>query len=201
MTAAEVRQALRTRWHGQAYATFPELACGTGASDGANTTIDLWVMALWPSDNLRRIAVEIKVSRGDYLREIKRPNKRKRALRYSNQFYFATPKGLLKPEELPPEAGLIEVDDQGTTHEVVPAPYRETFPPTWEFMAAVMRRLDWLTCVDTDEAKRRVMDAMRILQPGVEGKHWTEPAKQLTQPEVREAWWQLKCAFDKEKGV
>ena len=195
MDATTIRAALRRLYSAPNHASFPELACGTGSSDGASTIIDLWVMGLWPSNNLRRIAVEIKMSRGDFTREIKRPKKRHRALRYSNQFYFAAPKGLIKPSELPPEAGLLEVDEHGGVHEAIPAPYRETFPPTWEFMAAVMRRIDWLQSVDVDEAKRRVMAATNIIEPAAYQRKWSEPLKQLSQQDVLDALHLLKDAF------
>jgi hypothetical protein len=45
----------------------------------------------------------------DFLCEIKQPLKRRIGLRYSNEFYFVTPAGLLKTSELPIECGLVEV--------------------------------------------------------------------------------------------
>ena len=46
---------------------------------------------------------EVKVSRGDFVRDEKWHG----YLRYCHQFYFVCPVGLIKPEELPPEVGLI----------------------------------------------------------------------------------------------
>lgn len=80
--------------------------------------------------------------------------KRRHALRLSNEFYFAAPRGPIKPEELPADAGLIEVtpvemhlplagmrrDDNATSRTTVAAPWRDTIPPTWRFLAAVARR-------------------------------------------------------------
>ena len=52
---------------------------------------------------------EIKVSRADFLAEIKRkPLKRRAGLRLSNESYFVAPKGIIEIDELPPEAGLLE---------------------------------------------------------------------------------------------
>lgn len=68
--------------------------------------IDLWVMKRsWSNFNI--ICYEIKVRRSDFLSDRKWPD----YLEYCNEFYFATPKDLLKPQEiknLPPQAGLIE---------------------------------------------------------------------------------------------
>ena len=47
---------------------------------------------------------EIKVSRGDFLQD----KKWKDYLQFCNYFYFLAPKGIIKPDELPKEIGLIE---------------------------------------------------------------------------------------------
>lgn len=53
---------------------------------------------------------EIKVNRSDFLRD----EKWGRALTYCNQFYFACPSGLIHPEELPAEVGLLWAAKTGT---------------------------------------------------------------------------------------
>lgn len=168
---------------------------GTGYSDGADQRLDAWIMDLYPSHQLERIAIEIKVSRGDFFNELKKPKKRLKALRYSNKFYFAAPEGLIKPTELPPEAGLLEVKEGGSVWEIWPAPYRETFPPTWQFMAAVMRRLQWHEVEKTDERKQAVASAMLGLKQGM-SKGWREPGKGLTSAEAEDVYCTLKGAFD-----
>ena len=90
------------------YAVFPEFRCGTGFGKHAESRIDCLVMGLWPSKGLLRIAYEIKVSRSDFKRDLKRFDKQYPALRVSNLFYYLTPPGLVKPEELPIWAGLVE---------------------------------------------------------------------------------------------
>jgi hypothetical protein len=57
---------------------------------------------------MKRVCYEVKTSRADYLCEIKQPLKRRIGLRYSNEFYFVTPAGLLSLSEIPVECGLIE---------------------------------------------------------------------------------------------
>ncbi len=83
-------------------------------------------------------------------------------MRYSNEFYFVVPGGMLEPREVPPECGLIEAG-QATVEEwrtlikrqagffqfdpdrgeycmvTIPAPWRDTPGPTWEFVAAALR--------------------------------------------------------------
>lgn len=129
---------------GDKWALFEELRVGTGWGDGAEQRIDLWVMGLWKSTQYARHAFEVKCSRKDFLHELAQPLKRRPALLYSNVFYFAAPAGLIKPEELPIEAGLFEVGDWGNgmmAMKTVDAPWRDPPPPSWRFFAAIARRV------------------------------------------------------------
>ncbi len=127
------------------YAVFPELQTGTGFLRGNPQRIDLFVMGLIPSLAFEKIAFEIKTSRSDFLSEINKPQKRKLALLFSNLFYFATPVGLVKKDELPPECGLMEIYQNSFTDSKckisVQAPWREQCLPNWAFIASICRRV------------------------------------------------------------
>lgn len=133
---AAVLKALLLRYDSDRYAKFPELPSVTGH---AASYIDLWVMDLWPSNRFLTISFEIKASRGDFLHEIKDPAKRTAAMYLANQYYFATPKGLVDPDELPEGTGLMEISNS-TAKVKVQAPVRRIEPPTWGFMATVARQ-------------------------------------------------------------
>jgi hypothetical protein len=63
--------------------------------------IDLLAISAWQSlGNYARIGYEVKISRSDLRRELLKPWKRKRNVAWCNEFYFAVPEGLYKPEEL-----------------------------------------------------------------------------------------------------
>jgi len=136
---------------GDPWAFFEELRLGTGYGRAEQQRVDAFAVGLW-SKVWGSVAYEVKVSRADFLREVKQPLKRRMALRYSNLFYFVTPQGLLKPEEVPIEAGLMEarwrmvqtypqrVEGWGA-EVVVHAPWRDIPPPTWMLFAAVARRI------------------------------------------------------------
>ncbi len=63
--------------------------------------IDLLAFSAWSSaDKFARIGYEVKVSRSDLRRELVAPEKRARNVEWCNEFYFAVPKGLLKPDEV-----------------------------------------------------------------------------------------------------
>lgn len=60
-------------------------------------------------ENCRPWTHEVKVSRGDFLSDL-RSGKWKQYQQFSCRVFFAAPKDLIKPSELPPEAGLWEYD-------------------------------------------------------------------------------------------
>ncbi len=103
--------------------------------------VDFWAMACWNSLNHKRISHEIKISRGDFLHEIKNPHKKDFGMKISNEFYFVTPPGLIKEEELPEDCGLIELSEGGKLAIKVKAKYRNPdFVFTWPFAACLGRK-------------------------------------------------------------
>jgi hypothetical protein len=151
MTTDDIYRALdayfyaRGARNGHSMAIFGEVRMGTGYGRRVDQRIDYFAMNLWPSSGLTRKAFEIKASRSDFLRELKDPLKRRCALLVSNQFYFAAPEGLIRPDELPVEAGLVEImaEPDGIGDRLkwtVDAPWRDTIPPTWAFFASIARR-------------------------------------------------------------
>ncbi len=123
---------------------FDECPVGTGYK--CSNWIDGYAIAAWPSDGNKRISYEIKISRQDFLNEIKKPWKRRPAMFFSNEFYFVAPKGLLKKDEIPIECGLIEYEEKEENKKdrlttVLKAPNRESIRPNWNFVAALLRRL------------------------------------------------------------
>lgn len=151
MRSQDIVKALQKRHgiNGREWAFFAELRAGTGYKynkRGYNPEqrFDAWAINLYPSKKFLTIAYEIKVSRSDFLHEIAHPNKRQQALDRSNQFYFVVPTGLITPNEIPPEAGLIYVNTQLDSQVIVKAPLREIKEPNWSFLASIARRAVYL---------------------------------------------------------
>ncbi len=139
-----------------------ELRVGTGRGNGGAQRVDGFALNSLPHTAMKRVCYEVKVSRADFLSELKSPLKRRIGMRYSNEFYFVTPAALVKAAEVPAECGLIEAG-LGTFDEwkllitrhagffnydpereaycmiTVPAPWRDTPGPTWQLLAAMMR--------------------------------------------------------------
>lgn len=140
MTSSDIKQALFLRYSDpNRYVALAEFRPGTGYGLNSERYIDFYVIDCY--GNHQTTAFEIKVSRADFLSEIKKPEKRRLALHFSHEFFFVTPKGLIKPEELPPECGLIEVSEDLTARQVRPALHRETSRPTWRLVASISRTL------------------------------------------------------------
>lgn len=77
---------------------------GPTQSVSEHLRMDAWVMnRSWAHPCYT--AYEIKVSRSDFLSD----KKWRHYLPYCNEFFFVAPKGLIGTNELPPEAGLLEL--------------------------------------------------------------------------------------------
>lgn len=94
------------------YATFPELASGTGLS--AQTRADLVVMGIWPSRGLELQGFEIKNSRQDWLNELKNPSKAEEIARYCHYWWLVVADlKIIRDDEIPANWGVITLSDSG----------------------------------------------------------------------------------------
>ena len=108
--------------------------------------IDYWAISLWNQiapireQAATSYSIEIKVNRSDFTKELRKPQKQRWALMYSNLFFYCCPKGLIKHNELPPYAGLLEYED-GKIVKVIEAPWHDAYPPRWTFITSLLSRL------------------------------------------------------------
>jgi len=147
----EIIKALTIKYHttvrGGEWLLLQELRIGSGYSCGASRAIDFWALHCWPSKGHHAIAYEIKRSRGDFLRDVKKANTKHRGAKaYSDEFYYVAPPKMIKVEELPPWAGLIEVKSHAegllTVKKVhIPDP-RTKKAPEWGLIVSLLRRKD-----------------------------------------------------------
>jgi hypothetical protein len=139
-----------------------ELRVGTGRRNGSAQRLDAFALNSLPHTGMKRVCYEVKVSRADFLAELKQPLKRRVGMRYSNEFYFLTPAGLVTPAEVPPECGVVEAgradlsewktlmrrhagffnydpDTKSFCMITIPAAWRDTPGPSWQLVAAMLR--------------------------------------------------------------
>src|SRR3954447_19421488 len=141
---------------------FRELRVGTGRRNGGAQRLDGFALNTLPHTAMKRVCYEVKTSRGDFLSELQHPLKRRLGMRYSNEFYFVTPAGLVSGAEVPADCGLVEAgratfdewkqligrhagffnygpDARAYCMITIPAPWRDTPGPTWQLTAAMLR--------------------------------------------------------------
>lgn len=138
-----ILQALKDK-HNRNYRSdvmFPELRLGSGYSDIAQRRIDLFVIS---SDKGNyTTAYEIKVSRGDFLKDIKNDVKQRGARLYSSNFYYVAPKEMIKPDEIPMWAGLMEYDfETKQFNKRIVAPLQSRNTPSWSLICSLVRRVN-----------------------------------------------------------
>jgi hypothetical protein len=155
VTSAHVRAALRVRYPAASYALMFEVGNGTGHNTSRHA--DAVAMGLWPSRGLEVEGVEIKVSRQDWLNELKNPEKAEAVAKFCDRWWIAAPKGMVKPDELPMTWGLLELDGD-TLRQKVAAPKLDAVPLTRTFLAAMLRRAS-----DADHAEVDLLVQKKLL--------------------------------------
>lgn len=151
MTAEMILDRLERRWDGSGFVRVRELRPSVGYKS-EDRRIDLWVLECRPSAGMPAHAIEVKVSRGDWLRELRSPWKRRAAMAISNHFWVAAPVGVVNVEEVPADCGLIEFDAArfgepwyyGETK--VRANYRDKVRCSWGLLASILRRPEVAAC-------------------------------------------------------
>lgn len=159
MNTADINDALRKRFCAPEWALFFEVANGTGSA--IRNYADAIAMNLYPSRGLRINGFEVKVSRGDWQKELANPAKAEAIMRYCDHWWIVTPKGLVRDGELPPTWGLYEVDGRGMTCKVQ-APALTAEPLTRAFVAAMVRRAGQADAAAVNkQAEKMVADRTR----------------------------------------
>ena len=142
MKTLEVMEALRRHCRQQGALYFEELRAGAGWGTDSQRRIDAWSIQTAPSKGNVRTAYEVKVSRSDFQSDMRKPQKQRPARLSSNRFYYVAPEGLIKPEELPIWAGLMEAKEWNGMHHVsveIDSPFFDTEPPSWRFVVSLVR--------------------------------------------------------------
>lgn len=121
----------------QGYQTFFEVGNDTGTR--VTRHADAVAIGIWPSTGHQVHGFEVKVSRTDFLNEMKDPSKSQAIFRFCHRWSLATPPGLVRVDELPPNWGLVTFDGK-SLRTVRAAPLLAPEPMTAGFVAALVRR-------------------------------------------------------------
>ena len=105
-------------------------------------TADFVAVDTWPSGKCAIHGVEVKVSRSDWLRELKEPDKSAACMNWCTHWYLAVPdRQIVKDGELPPGWGLLAAVPWAARFrlkEVVKAPRRAVPPIPPESLASLL---------------------------------------------------------------
>lgn len=142
----DVVQAVVTNMYPEPWLHLPKFRPGTSTGQWAEKEFDCFVFHPWRSEGYARHVIEAKISRSDFLKEAKDPIKKRAGLYCSTGFYFAAPPGIVRNlEEIPSNCGyyLVNIDEAGqfTCERIIAAPELADEPPTWNFAAAITRRV------------------------------------------------------------
>lgn len=140
MTSSNIRRLMERKYCQPEWALFHEVADATGM---ARRRADAIAVNLWESRGLGIHGFEIKVSRADWQREIRAPEKAETIIRNCDHWWIVAPKGVVWEGELPPTWGLYEVDGRGLTCRIkAPKLPNQHVDGVRPFLASLLRRAD-----------------------------------------------------------
>lgn len=136
-TEAELLQLIKGKFAAPEYAVLFKVTDGTGSN--YSRICDALAMNLWPSRGNAVHGFEVKVSRGDWLRELKNPEKADAIACYCEYWWIVAPKGIVHDGELPATWGLLCPHGKGLKIHAK-APKLNSQPLDKLFIGAMLRR-------------------------------------------------------------
>lgn len=147
-TSGGLEQLLRNRFCSPEWAFIPQVRNGTGYLKTTRTA-DALAMGLWPSRGLFLHGFEIKVNRGDWISELKNPEKAEEFAQFCDFWWLVAPQDIIKLEEIPTSWGLM-VPFGSKTKIIKQAQQLTPKPIDKLFFAALLRKAQEMV---TPEAK------------------------------------------------
>lgn len=105
---------------------------------GSTRYADGLAMCMWPSQGFEVHGFEIKISRSDWLSELKNPKKADEIMQYCDRWWLVAPKDVLKDDELPKGWGFIQASAKKLTTKIQ-APKLDVVDMDAPFVASLLR--------------------------------------------------------------
>lgn len=158
MKNTHVWQYLRAKYPETEYALMQEVSDAAGFS--RSRSADYIVYSLYPSRGLHMSGIELKSNRGDWLKELKQPQKAENIFRYCDFFWLLTTDEMVaKLEEIPMTWGWMCIKG-GKIHIKKPAPKLEPAVISKSFLAALLKRAcDKKNFVPIDSIEDKIAEA------------------------------------------
>jgi hypothetical protein len=192
ITASDIKAALSVKYCPPEWCVYFEVADQSGGY--TKRYADAVAMSIWPSRGYQIHGFEIKVSRSDFLSEMKQPEKSDPVSKYCDHWWLVTPPKLVDAAELPTNWGLMVLQKNGLRIKKQ-APKTRAESLDRGFAAALLRR-----SIDLQQAHIRRMvdqgeaDRERELQRRVEAK-----TKHIAEEQRKNREWIEK--FERELGI
>lgn len=136
--AVKLRALLRRKYPADQYAMLYEVRDAAGFS--AKRSADVMLIGLWPSRGNMVEGMEVKISRSDWLRELKKPEKAEAFFEFCDRWWvIAANPDIVKRTELPPTWGLMVPRGNGLGI-LVEAPILKPTPVDRSLLAAMLKR-------------------------------------------------------------
>lgn len=191
-TAHDIRARLRLYYPVLEWALLFEVANGTGGAKSRSA--DAIAMNLWPSRGLAIHGIEIKVGRGDWLKELAQPAKAEAIGQFCDYWWIAAPAEIINESEVPEAWGLL-IPHGDTMRVRKQAQKQEAVAPTRQFIAALARQLGNADAEDIASRARLLMESeIKRLTANLEGK------EKQAQHELEQLKSQV-AAFEKASGL
>jgi hypothetical protein len=138
-TEKDLEQLLAERFCPPEWAFIPQVSNGTGFTH--RRTADAVAMNCYPSRGLELHGFEIKVSRADWMRELKNPDKSVAVQKFCNRWWIVvSDKKIVQPGELPSTWGLLAPWRSGLKAYTA-APELQAEPLSRTFIASLLRNV------------------------------------------------------------
>lgn len=140
LNTQELIERLAKHFPSPTYGFLTQVRSATGAINAR--TADALAMSLWPSRGLHMLGFEVKMSRSDWLNELKNPEKAEEIGKFCHEWYIVinNPE-FIKEGELPPAWGLIVPSGNGMKI-IKNAVYNQNVQlPDWMMLAGIFRNV------------------------------------------------------------
>lgn len=149
------------------YIALTQVASSTG---GATNIADVMILGAWRSSGNLLEGFEVKVSRADWLNEVKNPDKCLPSKQYCHKWWLViADAAMVKDGELPDDWGMMVVD-RGALKIVKKAPMLKPVPLAMDFVASLLRT-DARETIALDVHRDMIKDARRDMKLEIEGKY------------------------------
>ena len=145
MNESEIVKALRSIYRKGEWVVLPQLRDSTGARQ--LRTADAVAINCWPSRGMEVHGFEVKTYRGDWLRELKTPEKAESIYRFCDRWWIVTPEpvgghAVVLADEVPPTWGYMTVSESGVVSTVTKGPILNPVQLDRTFIASIFRSFE-----------------------------------------------------------